>query len=265
MAKKTNKLVHVSEIKKEKISELTNIFKNNKTLLVVSIKGLPSKQFQEIKKKIRKNANIKIIKKSLLRRALEESKIDGLKPLEEYVTENCALLYTNDDAFEISGVLSKQKSPQKAKAGQIAPMDIEVKAGPTSLAPGPDISALSSVGLIPKVEAGKISIMQNKIIVKEGAEINEKVASIMAKLDIIPFEVGIEPVAAFMDGKVYNDIKIDFENVLKDMGEKFSRSLAFAVEIRYYCPSTIDFLLSKAGVEEKVIFELLNKESSSSN
>jgi len=40
--------------------------------------------------------------------------------------------------------------------------------------PGPDISALSAVGLAPKVEGGKIAIMQDKIICKEGKEIITK-------------------------------------------------------------------------------------------
>jgi len=63
--------------------------------------------------------------------------------------------------------------------------------------------------------------MQDKVIVKEGKEISEAVASIMAKLDIIPFEVGVEPIAAF-DGetkKIYADIKIDKEAMIESYYE----------------------------------------------
>lgn len=254
---------HVSPEKKEEVKGIINDLNSNKTLMVVSVKGLPSKQFQEIKKKLRDKAKIKITKKSLLRRAMEESKIEGIRPLEEYVSDNCALLYTQEDAFFISGILSKEKSPKKAQAGQEAPNDIEVKAGPTELVPGPDITALSSAGLAPKVESGKIAITQDKVIVKEGEKISEEMASIMAKLDIIPFEVGLEPVAAYMDNKVYDEIKIDFEGTINELEEKYSKALAFAVEISYYAKETIDLMIAKAATHEKAISSLgENKEDS---
>jgi large subunit ribosomal protein L10 len=251
---------HVSDAKKSELKDLIKRFKENKTLMVVSVKGLPSRQFQDIKKKVRGKATIKVRRKSLINRALEGSGIDGLKELEKYVNENCALLFSNDDAFLISGILSREKSPQKAKAGQIAPADIEVKAGPTELIPGPDISALSAVGLAPKVENGKISVMQDKVICKEGAVITEAMASIMAKLDIIPFEVGIEPVAAFMDGVVYVDIKIDSEAVVNELLGKSGRALPFAVEIGYVTSDTLDFVLAKAASYEGVITRIITGE-----
>lgn len=255
-----NVKAHVSDVKKAEIKTLINDFKNNKTLMVVSVKGLPSKQFQDIKKKLRGRAKISVTKKSLLNRALEESGVDGLKDLEQYVEENCALLYSDSDAFELSGILAREKSPQKAKTGQIAPMNIEVKAGPTELIPGPDISALSAVGLAPKVENGKISVMMDKVIAKEGDTITDALASIMAKLDIIPFEVGIEPIAAFMDGKVYADIKIDIEAILADLEDKFGRALPFAVDVGYVTEDTLDFVLAKAGMNEGVITRVVTGE-----
>lgn len=251
---------HVSDVKKKELKEIIEKIKNHKTIMVVSVKGLPSRQFQDIKKKIRKKGTITISKKSLIRRAIEESKVEGIKPLENYVNECCALLYTNDDAFEISGILSRETSPQKAKAGQEAPEDIEVKAGPTSLLPGPDISALSAVGLAPKVEGGKIAVMQDKVIAKKGAIITDAVASIMAKLDIIPFEVGIEPVAAFMDGQVYGDIKIDSDALVSEMLSMYGRALPFAVELGYVTTETLDFMLGKAKAHEGVVTRIITGE-----
>lgn len=250
----------VNEKKIKAIEELKDIFKNYKTIMVISVRSLPSKQYQDIKKKIRDKANVKMIKKNILIRAFEESNIDELKKLEKFVEDNCALLFSNNDAFEISGILSKEKSPQKAKEGQEAPEDILVKAGPTQLLPGPDISALSAVGLAPKVESGKISIMQDKVIVKKDQIISGPAASIMAKLDIVPFKVGIEPIAAYMDGKVYDEIKINTEETINNLIEKYSKIIAFSVEISYPVIETIDFILSKAGMQEKAIKSLIKSE-----
>ena len=252
---------HVSDAKRAKVKELAELMKK-KTVMVISIKGLPSAQFQDIKKKLRSRAKVQVVKKSLVNFALDHSGVEELHELVPYVNDSTAMLFSDSDMFEISGVLANEKSPAKAKAGQIAPSDIEVKAGPTELIPGPDISALSAVGLIPKVENGKIAVMQDKIIVKEGQEISEAHASIMAKLDIIPFEVGVEPIAAF-DGeekKVYVDIKIDIEGMVETLEYDYGRAFAFAIDLGIVNNETLDMIIAKAGVEEGVISRIISGE-----
>lgn len=252
---------HVSNKKKAKVKELAEKMKK-KTIMVISIKSLPSAQFQDIKKKLRSKAIIQVVKKSLVNFALDHCGIKELHELIPYVEDSTAMLFSDKDAFEISGILADEKSPAKAKAGQIAPNDIEVKAGPTDLLPGPDISALSAVGLVPKVENGKISILKDKIIVKQGSVITDPIASIMAKLGIIPFEVGIDPVAAFDgdDKKVYANIKIDKEAFLETLLYDYGRALPFAVEIAYPTSETIDFLINKANAQERMITRIINGE-----
>lgn len=252
---------HVSDVKKAKVKELAELLKK-KTVMIISIKGLPSAQFQDIKKKLRRKAKIQVVKKNLVNFALEANKVKELNDLIPYVEDSTAMLFSDEDAFVISGILADEKSPAKAKAGMIAPFDIEVKAGPTELLPGPDISALSAVGLAPKVENGKIAVMQDKVIVKEGKEISENAASIMAKLDIVPFEVGVEPVAAF-DGdakKVYVDIVIDKDAALADLEYACGRAFAFAVELGIVNSETLDSILGKAKAHEGVISRIVSGE-----
>jgi large subunit ribosomal protein L10 len=255
----SNPKTHVSEAKKLKVKELAEQMKR-KTVMIISIKGLPSAQFQDIKKKLRSKVKIQVAKKSLVDFALDHCGIKELQKLVQYVDDSTAILFSDEDAFEISGTLSSEKSPAKAKAGQIAPLDIEVKAGPTELIPGPDISALSAVGLAPKVENGKISVMKDKILVREGEVITEALASIMAKLDIIPFEVKIEPVAAYMNGIVYEDIKIDKDETLKELESIFGRTLSFAIEISYVNSDTINYIIGKAGGHEKALEDLIKED-----
>jgi large subunit ribosomal protein L10 len=252
---KKNIKTHVSDAKKAKVKELAEQMKRN-TVMVISIKGLPSAQFQDIKKKLREKATIMVAKKSTVDFALDHCGIKEIHDLVPYVDESTAILFSDKDAFEISGVLADEKSPAKAKAGQEAPEDLIVEAGPTELLPGPDISALSAVGLQPKVEDGKIAIAKNAVLCKKGEIISDAKASILAKLDIIPFEVGVEPVAAYMGGKVYADIKINKVEMIADLEESFGRALPFAVEIGYVNDITLDYILGKASLEGGAI-ELL--------
>jgi len=259
MAGVQDKTTHVSNVKKAKVKELAELFKK-KTVMVISVKSLPSAQFQDIKKKIRAKAKIQVVKKSLVNFALDHCGVEELKKLVPYVDDSTAMLFSDEDAFVISGMLADQKSPAKAKAGQIAPFDIEVKAGPTELVPGPDISALSAVGLVPKVEKGKIAILKDKVILKEGKEVSAAIASIMAKLGIVPFEVGIDPVAAYMDGVVYADIVIDKVAMVASLEYDFGRAYAFAVDLGIMNDSTLDAILGRAAAHAGVISRVISGE-----
>ena len=250
---------HVSESKKQVVKELAGLM-NSKTVMVASIKGLPSAQFQEIKKKLRDKATVKVVKKSLMDFALEHSGNKELQTLVPHIEADFAILFSERDAFELSGILSSEKSPAKAKAGQVSPFDIEVKAGGTDLLPGPDISALSAVGLQPKVEGGKIAIMKDKVLVKAGDTISSGIASILAKLNIVPFKIGLEPVAAFSEGHVYTNIKVDKEAFMKDMMAFYGRALPFAVSLNYVSGESLPFLLGKAASHETVVRRIITGE-----
>jgi len=257
--KKRKPETHVSDEKKELVRELGNLM-NKKTVMIVSINDLPSSQFQEIRKKLRGRAEVRVTKKSLIDFALEHAKNEHLEELEKYVNDNTAIIFSDEDAFELSAFLSESKSLAKAKVGQVALEDIKIEAGPTDLLPGPDISALSAVGLKPKVENGKLSIQESVILVKKGEEISEAKASVLAKLDITPFEIGVSPVAAFYEGNVYEDIKIDKKATLEELENLFGRGLAFAVSLNYLTKETIPYILGKAVAHENALKSLIKEE-----
>ena len=239
---------------KEKIkTELVELIKNNKTILVASIKDIPSSQFQEIIKKLRGKAIVKVPKKSLIFRALDSSGNKDLKKLEDSIKESTAILFSDIEAFELAVELMSKKSPVKAKAGQESVKDIEIPEGPTELIPGPAISELGALGIQIKIEKGKIHIKESKIIVKEGEKISAAAADIMNKFNIRPFSIGFVPLAAFdtKEGKLYLDIQIDKEKTIEETKEAFRKALAFAVEINYISKDTISFLIRKAATHEK--------------
>jgi len=249
------KSTHVSEAKMNTVRELSELIKNKKTILIASIKDLPASQFQEIGKKLRGKAIIKVPKKNLIFRTLDSSENDAIKKLKEQIKDNVAILFSDLDCFELASELIKNKSPAKAKVGQEAPEDIEVQAGLTDLVPGPAISELGALGIQIQIEKGKIKIKEPKIIVKKGAKISADAAGIMNKLDIKPFSIGFVPLSAFdvQEGKLYLDIKIDKEETLKEIKIAFGKALPFAIEINYICEDTIKFLIRKAGMHEKVL------------
>jgi len=265
-AKKTAKSVktaHVSEKKKKAVLDLSKLLKEKKTFLIASIKNIPGSQFQEIVKRLRGKAVVKVPKKNLILKALNSSKDEEIKKISEKIGENFALLFSDIDCFELAIDLIRKKSPSKAKVGQIAPEDIEIPAGPTDLVPGPAISELGALGIQIQIEGGKITIKSPKIIAKKGTKITQSAADMMSKLDIKPFSIGFIPVAAF-DNELkmfYPEININPDKTLEDLKEAYGRALPFAVQIAYSTPETITFLIGKAGRQEIAIGNLQSQKS----
>jgi len=261
--KKSVRTAEIPERKKKTVQELSELIRKKRTILIASIKNLPASQFQEIGKKLRGKAIVKVPKKNLIFRAIDESGNESVKELKEQIKDNVAILFSDLDSFDLAADLIRKKSPAKAKAGQEAPGDIEIQAGPTELIPGPAISELGAVGITTKVTGGKLEITANKVIVKKGGKISQNVADVMSKLDIKPFSIGFIPLAAFdiNEKKLYLDIKIDKEETLERLKTAFSKAQAFAVEIGYTCEDTIKFLIGKASMHEKALSKFVERSS----
>ena len=255
----TKHKTHVSDKKKNLVKKLAELL-SKRTIMVVSIKNMPSSQFQEIRKKLRGMAEIRVAKKNLVDFALEHANNPQLKELAKHVEGNAAILFSDMDAFELSAFLNDNKSPAKAKAGQVSDQEIKIEAGPTELLPGPAITELSAVGLKVKVENGKLAIVNSHILIKVGETINDAKVGILSKLNITPFKIGLEPVAAYLDGKVYVGVKVDRQGTLDSFKSQFARACAFAVSLNYPSKETMPFMIGKAGLHEKAVSALIKQE-----
>lgn len=252
----------IPKYKLDTVKELAELVKTKKTILVASIKNIPASQFQEIGKKLRSKAIVKVPKKSLIFRALDSSADEEIKKLREKIDDSFAILFSDLDSFELASELEESKSPAKAKPGQEAPEDIEIPEGPTDLIPGPAISELGALGIQIKIEKGKIHIKEAKVIAKKGAKISQGAADLMSKLDIKPFSVGFIPLCAFdtKEGKLYLNIKIDKEATVEKLKTSFGKVLGFAVGIGYTSEDTIKLLIGKANAHSNKINRIVTGE-----
>ena len=102
-----------------------------------------------------------------------------------------SLIITGEDPFKLFKTLKKSESDAYAKPGQETPIDIVVKAGATEFGPGPMLSEFGALGVKTKLEKGKITVLNDAVILKKGEVITPQVASIMQKLDIKPIRIGM--------------------------------------------------------------------------
>ena len=166
------------------------------------------------------------------------------------------------DSYELAGELIKNKSPAKAKPGQIAPEDLEIPAGPTDLTPGPAISELGALGIQIQIQGGKIEIKEPKVVAKKGEAIKTNAAEMLGKLGIQPFKIGFTPLSAYdsQDDLIYTEIVIDTEGTRDALIYAYSRALPFAVEIGYMSPDTTPLMIQKAAAYERKLIRVITGE-----
>ncbi len=246
----------VSEEKKTLVRKLIEKIKNNPIVGILNLENLPAQQLQNMRAMLRsKDVEISMARKRLLRLAIKESGKENIEQLSEKIKGMPALLFSKDNPFTLNAIIQKNKSEAPAKAGQIAPKEILVKAGPTSFAPGPIISELAAVGIKTKVDNGKLTIIDDAIVAKEGDEISPQLAETLKRLDIKPMEVGLDLVAVWEDGLVFDakQLHIDEAEYTRDFTQAASWAFNLAVEAAYPTKETTTVLLQKAFREAKAV------------
>jgi large subunit ribosomal protein L10 len=240
----------VSEKKKQLLKEVVDMINKHNTIMIALIENLSSAQFQKLKKLLSDKAKIKVVKKTLVLRALEKAKTrkEGIDVLEKNLLGNFAMIFSNIGPFELAAILSENKTMAPAKPGYIAKEDLVVKAGPTDLPAGPVISELSKAKIKASIESGKIVIRETSIVAKAGEPISIAVANVLAKLEVNPLIISLQPVAAYDSKvkKVYENIKVDKEEFIKQIKKASACAFNFALNLEYFSKETIEFLLIKA-------------------
>jgi len=246
----------VSENKKKLVQSLVNDIKSYSIVGVVNMESLPAQQLQNMRAML-KNNDVKIImaRKKLLKLALINSGKENIAQLSEKVRGMPALLFTNENPFSLYATIQKNKSDAPAKAGQILSKDVLVKAGPTTFVPGPIISELASVGIKTKVDNGKLTIVSDVTVAKEGDVVSAKLAENLKRLDIKPMEIGLNLVSVWEDGLVFDakQLYIDEVEYTNNFTQAAQWAMNLAIESAYPTTETSELLIQKAFREAKAV------------
>lgn len=240
----------VSQKKIEGVEKLVKSIDKYNVVGVVDLTNLSAEQLAKMRDKLRKDVNIQVAKKHLLRIALEKSsnKKKGVENLVSLIRGSPALLLSNSNPFKLASIINKSKTKTAAKPGQVAPNDIKVNAGPTSFAPGPILGELGAVGIKAGVEGGKVAIKEDSIVVSEGQVIKTDVAGILARLGIEPMEVGLNLLAVYEEGLVFDKkvLLVDEKEYLEKIKIAYTNAFNLAFNAGYPTKANIKMLVGKA-------------------
>lgn len=246
----------VSAQKKQLVQKLTAAIKDYPIVGLVNLESLPAQQLQKMKAMLKKqDVQILMARKKLLELALGNCQKKNIEQLTALIKGMPAIILSKNNPFLLNSTIEQNKSEAPAKVGQIAPRDLMVKAGPTNFAPGPIISELAAVGIKTKVEAGKLAVISDTVIVKEGQVINQKVCETLKRMDIKPMEIGLKLVAVWEDGLVFEakHLHIDKEEYVQNLTQAAQWAVNLAVEAAYPTTETTELLLQKAFREAKAV------------
>lgn len=237
-----------SESKDVAIKAISEEIRNAKSIALVGIERVPGKQFQEIRRSLRGKATIKVVKKTLLKRAFDEMKIESIRGLEDYMDGPVAAIFSKENPFKLFREIESSRTKAPAKGGEISPEDIVLEAKPTNLKPGPVVGELQKAGIPASIDQGKVVIRKETVLVKKGDKISKEKAIALSKLEILPLEIGLDFRAAYEDGIVFN--KSVLGSSTADFVQKLvlghSSAIALSLHINYYNSESTPIFVSKA-------------------
>lgn len=239
----------VLQQKAKEIEEVCNTLQQYKVIALASLEKVRAPQLQQLRKKLEKDAFLRVTKNTLIKRAIAQVKDrPNLEIIGEHLTGATIYVFTNLNPFKLVILLQKSKVITTAKAGDIAAFDVIIPAGNTGQPPGPIISQLGAVGLKTRIESGSVYISKDTLVVKEGESISERLAAILSKLGIKPVEAGLSLKAVYDDGMIITEeqLDLDLNETRKAIEEAHRFAYYLAMNSAYPTAETINPLLQKA-------------------
>lgn len=241
-----------SQDKLDTVKEFVALLDNYPIVGVADMENLPAKQLQNMRASLReKGIVLKMTKQRLMFKAFEQCKLAGVEQLKDHFKGMPALIFTKENPFALFKLLKKSQSKAPIKAGQTAPDDIIVPAGPTSFAPGPVIGELGSVGVKAGIEDGKVAVKQDSKVATEGDVVDAKLAGLLTRLGIEPMKIGLNLSAVIENGQILTKsvLDIDEDAYKQNVISAHQDAFALAMEIGFPTAETVEPMVQKAFMD----------------
>lgn len=139
----------------------------------------------------------------------------GLDKLRASIYGNLGFIFaTNCSLDDIRETLAQHRKDASAKAFSVSMVDLNLPSGPTGMDPS-QTSFFQALNIGTKIVKGQIELISEFPILKTGEKVSPSAAVLLAKLNIRPFEYGMEVQQVFQDGSVFAAAVLDIsEDVL---------------------------------------------------
>lgn len=238
----------VAQRKLDTVKKLMDLIKSHQTIGIVQMESIGASTVQKLRADLRDRAKIVAAKNTLMKRALQDSGVEGTELLTEHVTGPAAFLFTNNSPYQIANYLDKNKVKAPAKAGQVSPIAVTIPKMNTGFMPGTVISELNSVGLPTRIEDGTVAIPQDTQVLAPGDRVSSTLASILSRIGIEPFMVGLSLDVVLENGDIigHDDLIVDFDAYRNDLLFAYQSAMNLALEAGIINSDTAPLVIAKA-------------------
>lgn len=217
------------EKKKEYFVKMTRILETYQKLFIVDVTNVGSSQMNDTRAALRGRGEILMGKNTLMRKVLagflEENGQDHLwsalvpEGEEPKLSGNMGFVFTNDSLVDIRDIILANRVPAPARAGAIAPVDVNIPKGPTGCDPG-QTSFFQTLQIPSKIVKGQIEITSDIGLIKAGDKVGASEATLLGKLNIKPFSYGLVIQEVFDNGAFFSVDVLDIDDAY--LQSKFS-------------------------------------------
>jgi len=242
---------YVLEKKAKIVEEMRDLLKKYPVVGVASLHKVSSPLLQELRRKLKGKVYMRVVKNTLMKRALNGCGKPGIEKLEEYLKGSNIFMFTNMNPFKLQLLLDKTKITVVPKPGDVATSDIVVPAGNTGLPPGPIISELNAVGIPTRIESGSVWVVRDTIVARKGETISRELALALSRLNVKALEVSLSLKAAYADGIVIpeKELKLDLDATKNEISQAYIEAFNLSVNAAYPTSENITQILCKAHIE----------------
>ncbi|WP_456329784.1 50S ribosomal protein L10 [Archaeoglobus sp.] len=240
------------EYKIRAVEEIKRMISSRPVTAIVSFRNVPASQMQKIRREFKGKAEIKVVKNTLLERALDALGGDYVK-LKDFLGDQIAIITADENPFKLYKMIEDTKVPSPLKPNQVSPVDVVVNEGPTPIPPGPLMAELQAAGLPVAIEKGKVVVKATTTVVKAGEIVKPEVARALERLEIKPIKIGLDVKAVLDSGVILTPetLAIDTEKVLEDFQKAYQMAINLAVNSAYVTEETAEILIMKAVMDAR--------------
>lgn len=239
-AKKAQYVIRLKEL----LATYTKVF-------FVIVDNVGSQQMHETRLKMRGKAEILMGKNTLIRKVLgdflEENPGHPIAAIEEKISGNTGMVFTNHDLSEIKDIILSNRVPAPARPGAIAPVDVVIPSGPTGCDPG-QTSFFQVLQIPTKIQKGQIEITASVELIKTGDKVGASEAALLSKLSIRPFSYGLVIESVYDNGSIFSPAVLDITKEI--INAKFSQALstvaAISLQLNYPTEASIPHSIGNA-------------------
>lgn len=219
------------------VQKLVRCFQTYKQIILVKLDNVSTGQIQNARRILRnpETAGEMVIgKNSLIQKALEwctvapeendpfyeqRSQITlrpELEALKEYIVLNVGLIFSDESYQSLRTLIESEVVEMPAKAGVLAPCNVDLPAGPTSLDAG-KIDIFHKLNIPVKIARGTIEIQKDFPIIAKNEKVTEAAALMCRTLNMTPFRYTLEFKYVFLaSGQIIDEniIAMEEETIL---------------------------------------------------